>query len=257
MKGKIFNNSFLVFKNITMESYKEWHLSEKTAKEYDKAVGHKFDNRIYAVEDIVFLEYLKKYAKKDSKILDFACWTGRKTSFLKKHYDNVIWFDISDAMLSVAKEKYPNIDFRKVDLWKDNIKEKFDVITAFRFFLNAELSLKKSILNNMKNILNKEWTIIFNIHYNTYSIAYLVQKIWYFIWTTTRNQNGVSYWEMKRIVKECWYEIVESKWYSYLLWCSFLRWLPFKFLKVIDLFLMKLWIFKYFSKDIMFVIKLR
>ena len=238
-----------------MVSYRESHTAEDTAKNYDKAIGSKFESRIYMIEDILFWKLLNKYAKKDSKILDFACWTGRKTSFLKEHYEDVRWFDISDAMLSVARQKYQNIDFYKVDLWKDKVDEKFDLITAFRFFLNAEDSLKKYILKNMRDILKDSWYIIFNIHYNKYSLACLLQRITYYLWMDKHKQNVVSYWQMEKILEECWYEIKESIWYSHLLGWSILRWLPFNFLKDIDLFLMKIDCIKYFAKDIMFVVK--
>ena len=239
------------------KSYKDSHKSIDIAKNYDKVVNNKFEHRIYQVENIILKEYLDKYLNKKSKILDFACWTWRITSFLKKYFDDITWFDISENMLSVAREKYPDIEFRNVDLWTDKIDEKFDGIIAFRFFLNAETPLKEYILENFKSILNLNWTIIFNIHMNSRSIAFFLTRMKHMLWLNPLKQNWISYNKMKKIVENHGYKVVESKWYSFFLWNPLLTRIPYNWLKSIDLFLSKFSFLKYFSKDLIYVIKLR
>lgn len=55
-------------------------------------------------------------AKKNEKILDAACGTGRYTHEFKKVGAEVIGIDFSEQMLKTARDKYPEIKFKKADL---------------------------------------------------------------------------------------------------------------------------------------------
>lgn len=237
------------------KSYKDSHKWEQFARNYDVSISNKFESRIYKVENIIFYDFLKKYVDEEDKILDFACWTWRITSFIKKYYKNVVWYDISDDMLNIAKEKYPDIEFYNVDIQSENVSESFDIITAFRFFLNAEYSLKKDILNRFRCVLTWKSIVIFNIHMNSWCFTYFLSWIKRKLGFTKIIQNWMSYNDVDKLVKECWYKIIDSKWYSFLLWNPLLNWIPFNVLKKIDLWLSKSKFCKYFSKDIIYVIK--
>ena len=56
--------------------------------------------------------------KKNEKILDAACGTGKYTHEFVEKGASVIGVDFSEEMLNVARQKYPHIEFKKVDLTK-------------------------------------------------------------------------------------------------------------------------------------------
>jgi len=66
----------------------------------------------------------------NSKILDFGCGKGDFYKFLKDSGVKVKYsgFDINEKLISLAKKKYPEIDFRVFDIDKDSLDEDFDYI---------------------------------------------------------------------------------------------------------------------------------
>ena len=45
------------------------------------------------------------------ELIDIGCGTGISTILFAKHFEHAVGLDPSDSMLSVAKEKYPQLDF--------------------------------------------------------------------------------------------------------------------------------------------------
>lgn len=80
------------------------------------------------------------------KILDFGCGKGDFYQFLKDKGIAVEYhgYDINKKLITVAKEKFPNIDFRFFDIDKDIFNEDFDYI-----FLCGVFNLKVQGLGKM------------------------------------------------------------------------------------------------------------
>lgn len=77
-------------------------------------------------EDSEFLaKNVKKYAK--GIVLDVGTGSGILAKTAKETAKKVIGIDINQDAIKYCKEKYPDIEFRKSDLFS-NIKEKFDLI---------------------------------------------------------------------------------------------------------------------------------
>ncbi|BCB97216.1 hypothetical protein JZK55_21380 [Dissulfurispira thermophila] len=88
-----------------------------------------------------------------TKILDFGCGKGDFYQFLKYKGISVEYsgFDINDKLIVLARQKYPEADFRVFDIDKDVLHENFDYI-----FLCGVFNLKIEGLNEViKNILIK------------------------------------------------------------------------------------------------------
>lgn len=66
----------------------------------------------------------------NSKILDFGCGKGDFYRFLVERGIHVKYtgFDINEKLISLAKKKYPGIDFRVFDIDNDILDEDFDFI---------------------------------------------------------------------------------------------------------------------------------
>jgi predicted TPR repeat methyltransferase len=98
--------------------------------------------------------------------LDFACGTGRILHLLAPKVGSSTGVDISDSMLAVAKEQTPNARLICADLTRsdDLADEKFDLITSFRLFPNAEPKLRDEAMAQLARHLAPDGFLIFNNH---------------------------------------------------------------------------------------------
>ena len=87
--------------------------------------------------------------------IDFACGTGRVIQFLSSRSAQVIGVDISAAMLGVARGRAPGARLIEGDVTVDPglLTETADIVTAFRFLLNAEPPLRAAALDWMRDRL--------------------------------------------------------------------------------------------------------
>jgi len=114
--------------------------------------------------------------------LDFAGGTGRIAGVIEDYCDEQYILDISPEMLKVASENLSKAKIICAD-FTDNPSElgqkKFDLITAFRFFPNAEPVLREAAMEFISNKLNEGGILICNNHRNFWSIPYFVQRLTY------------------------------------------------------------------------------
>ena len=136
--------------------------------------------------------------KKINKHLDFASGTGRIVKFLEKNNEEQYLLDSSKKMLNHAKKilnlsksTFINDDFTKISLDK-----KFDLITAFRFFPNAEIFLRKKAMKFISEHLNKNGLLIINNHLNFWSIPLIFSRL-----TFRSNGFGMCHQEIVELVK--------------------------------------------------------
>lgn len=123
---------------------------------------------------VIFLKnIIKKYNSNSKSILDIACWTWKiLNSFNKDYY--VCWVDLSENMLSIARESNINWDFFCQDMREINLDKKFDVIVNLFDSINHLVNFSdwQKVFNNSYELLNAEGIFIFDI--NT---QYKLQKI--------------------------------------------------------------------------------
>lgn len=104
--------------------------------------------------------------------LDFACGTGRVISFLEAHVDSAIGIEISPWMAKRAQAAVRNATILCADITTEDhrIERRYDLITAFRFVLNAEPSLRLAGLKALRARLKDDSSmLIFNNHGNIFS----------------------------------------------------------------------------------------
>lgn len=197
-------------------SYKTSHSS----KDYGKIYSKTYENGYYAYQwqhiekpllETIFINAINVGAK---KYLDFACGTGRILNIGEKHFENSIGVDVSEPMLVEARNICINSKILQRDITENNIDEKFDVITAFRFFLNAENTLSKNVLYSLREIIKDNGILIANVHVNKFSpLGFLY---------TVRNKikgktvaNTMSFREFEQLLIKNGFEIQSVYWYSY------------------------------------------
>ena len=156
------------------------------AEAYEQVVQSKHIRLIYNLEKDIIEKIFSEIDSKEKTLMDFACGSGRWTSVLEKHFLNVVGVDVSEQMISVARKKCENTEFVVTDITSDKIDEalkgkKFDVITAFRFYKNAQDSLRKEATAELPKYLKDDGLFIFDLHLNTFSIMGILASITRFL----------------------------------------------------------------------------
>ena len=152
-------------------NYSDSHLDK--GEIYDERFNHKpvFDQSRF--ERNIILEVLRMC--KPKKILDFACGTGRILEIVENVVEeevSIIGMDISPSMLAVAKRR-----LKRTTIVEGNFRfhpmsfEEVNLVTAFRFFSNAEPSLREEAIRFMKHRMRQEGWLLFNMHNNCKSIS--------------------------------------------------------------------------------------
>jgi len=145
---RYFQDYFFIFEP-TSEDYKNYY--NEIAENYESYVPQ---NKILG--DVVnnFLNEFK--VQKDAKILDLGGGTGIVTEEIAKAgYNNLTLLDISNKELELAKNKefLKNAHYQNIDLTKEDIKGKFDVIfetMSLDYFKGDKMGL---VLKKIKNSL--------------------------------------------------------------------------------------------------------
>ncbi|MEM7600817.1 MAG: class I SAM-dependent methyltransferase [Verrucomicrobiota bacterium] len=76
---------------------------------------------------------------KNAKVLDFGCGTGHLLSVLRNEFDfegEYVGCDITNDLLQVAREKYPEVRFGRWDILNEGLSENFDYILISGVFNN-------------------------------------------------------------------------------------------------------------------------
>jgi SAM-dependent methyltransferase len=128
-----------------------------------------------------FLEDLFERMRAEGResCLDFACGTGRITQVAERYFDPCLGVDISDEMLKIARASCQKAILEQRDITRNPLPRKFDVITSFRFFLNAQPALRVAALRALTAMLEANGRMIINVHVNRSSplgVAYRVRN---------------------------------------------------------------------------------
>ena len=104
-----------MYKNETREGYDSWHQEDG-----------RFLQRRFALS--ILQDYNFNF------IIDVGCGKGIFTHLLKKKNNEIVGVDLSNAALKVAKARYPDIDFIRLNI---------NNIPVFKNFLSASGKKKK------------------------------------------------------------------------------------------------------------------
>lgn len=151
-----------------LESYRTSHLG-KGVDYHAEFTRNPRRALMWRLEQRVLLDIFRRYmAKRAVRHLDFACGTGRVVSLLSAMSTKSVGIDVSPSMLDVARSVAPAATFIQADMTKDSVLEEcqFDFITAFRFFPNAEPSLRHAAMSQLVRRLSPGGVLVFNNHCN-------------------------------------------------------------------------------------------
>lgn len=115
--------------------------------------------------------YFEEEGKTRLDILDVGCGTGQMEAYLNPAKNRIFGIDVSDKMLSIAKNKYPNVKFTKADIYNFKTHKKYDVVVG-----NAILHHLKDFdicINKMMACLKPKGVLFLGAEPNYYSYHFL------------------------------------------------------------------------------------
>jgi SAM-dependent methyltransferase len=194
-------------------SYRQSHSAPGYGQRYDANYAVGYYAAIFREVESRILEkiFLDLRGGRDS-LLDFACGTGRITRLAEPHFRRVVGVDVSEAMLQRARAA-GNQDYVMQDLTRHPLNEKFSVITAFRFFLNAEPALRRDALGAIKNHLAPGGRLVCNIHMNSRSVMGLIYRLTKWIPFVPKH-NTLSIDQFEKLLQEGGFVIDRVSWYG-------------------------------------------
>ena len=141
-------------------SYRQSHRGADKARSYDEDLWdlHAAKGLEWLVEQRLLAGVLPEVvAGQRCSCADFACGTGRILEFLSARFPSATGIDISPEMLELAGSRCPRAALIQGDVTTDHglAPGPFDLITAFRFFLNAEPGLQSQALTWMRRSLRQ------------------------------------------------------------------------------------------------------
>ncbi|GJM26716.1 MAG: methyltransferase [Phycisphaerae bacterium] len=165
----------------TETTYRESHASAGKGKEYDRHFEYRYRSFLWAQEKKILGKIVDRFLPTpEFDYLDFACGTGRVISHLEKRAKTATGVDVSDAMVEQARQKVERAEFVISDITRSQPfgDKKFGLITAFRFFPNAEDSLRHEVACAIAKLLADDGIFVFNNHKNRFSCVGIAMRMY-------------------------------------------------------------------------------
>lgn len=110
------------------------------------------------------------------RLLDLACGTGRILSVAEHVFPSPVGADASHAMLEQASVLGRRLV--RCDAGALPFRQVFDVVTAFRFMLNASPALRQTTLESLRLVMRKDGWLISNVHVNASAPSGLAYRVY-------------------------------------------------------------------------------
>lgn len=105
-----------------------------------------------------YVDFVRKYVKEGSKVLDVGCGAGLSSGMLSKHY-KVIGADLSKPVIDYAKKHFTNAKFKVEDASRMSFNnETFDATMACGFI--EHISNVDGVLNEMLRVTKKNGYVV-------------------------------------------------------------------------------------------------
>ena len=140
-------------------------------------------------------------------LLDFACGTGRILSHLAPRVRSATGVDVSASMLAEARLNVPGATLHLADLTVDDRlgDATYGLVTAFRFFPNAEPALRAAGMAALVHHLAPGGVVVFNNHRNDSSLVRRLASL-----RGRETPEGMSDAQVRFLVRSSGLRIVDS-----------------------------------------------
>jgi len=173
---------------------------------------------MWEIERKIIGEIVTEMNSAPKRALDFACGTGRVLSRVADLVPECVGVDISAPMLEIARQRCPGATLIEADLTVDptSVTGTFDLITSFRFLLNAQANLRTAVLRTLRTRIEDEGLFITNFHQNPTSLTGVYLRAITRIRGRTR-PNMIGLTEACQLLRANGFEPVAVRGYGYLL----------------------------------------
>lgn len=136
------------------------YLLEKTKEDYQKIATDFSQKRSYIPPDFL---YLKKFIKKDDRVLDLGCGNGRLYEI--KNEAEYFGVDFSEKMIEIAQKRYPQGKFLVADAFSLPFKNHFfDKVFCLSVFHHIPSKFyREQFLKEAKRVLKKDGLLILTV----------------------------------------------------------------------------------------------
>lgn len=207
-----------VLEKAGTDSYRTSHASPGYGEHYSKTYEHGYYAHQWELIERPLLRTVFARVKDSDKVryLDFACGTGRILGVGEEFFADTTGVDVSDEMLRVAAQNCTKSKLIRQDITRLPLKAEYDIITAFRFFLNAEPELTDEVLGALYGLLpEKDGSMFINIHVNRSSPLGLIYELRNTLLGENR-ANTMSYSNFATTLEHNGFLIENVYWYSFL-----------------------------------------
>jgi ubiquinone/menaquinone biosynthesis C-methylase UbiE len=178
-----------------------------------------YSTRVWEWQRPVLEQIIRDYQRQHpapARLLDFACGTGRVTAAVESLVGTAEGIDISESMVALARAKCRRATFQVGNILSQPglLPAKYDLITAFRFLLNVEPSVRRAVLTKLRAVLREPdgWLVV-NVHGNSRSLRHPA-----ILWRRRRERshptgdmlNEMSPPEAKGLLAECGFRVVRQ-----------------------------------------------
>ena len=198
--------------------YRRSHMGAALAAAYHDDFTVRLPGRYWAaVEQPILADLLAEACARpldQHHHLDVASGSGRVLAWLQPRTARSTAIDISDDMLAHARAAAPAATFVVGDASAMAFAQPFDLITAFRFFLNAGPELRAGVLDRIGECLAPDGLLVANIHAQPWSALGL--------WRRAKRQLGrpadsvLTAAAFERLLADHGFEVVAERTYGYL-----------------------------------------
>ena len=223
-------------------SYRTSHRSAPAAANYHRQFSDPRNvKHLYWRLEQQLLDEIVQSHEAIGQVLDFACGTGRILGYLRQHFPHVHGLDISPQMLTIAQEYVADADLLCTDVTAGNtpLQTRFDLITAFRFFLNAEPSLRADALRWIHTHLQDDGLLVCNFHLNSRSLIGLWKRSRWRLRGRTP-QPTLSLKEANQLLHDNGFQVLKVYGYGLLYYGRHHLWAPVHWLFPVECSLMRI-----------------
>jgi len=184
-------------------SYRDSHLGK--GADYDAALaGDPFDAYMARREREIVLALLARLRRAGvRRSLDFACGTGRITQLLDGVAEACFAVDVSESMVAEARAKCPRTQFFIQDISEQPLPiAPVQLVTAFRFFGNAEDGLRARALQAIHRSLAPGGYLLLNDHENPWSLHRLLRRL-----VGERARADLHHWKLRRLLRHAGFRV--------------------------------------------------
>jgi ubiquinone/menaquinone biosynthesis C-methylase UbiE len=191
----------------TGEDYRSSHLNR--GEDYDAELTESPFEKYISLQETRILGSLVQqlFPHGIDRHLDFACGTGRITCLIAPKARTSYGVDVSPQMMEQARKRCPKTEFVLRDVTREPLSlAPFDLVTAFRFFGNAQDELRVSALRAIWAMLKPGGYLIINNHRNLWCIRNLALRL-----TGNAPDGDLSYGKLRRLLHQEGFQVISKQ----------------------------------------------